>query len=122
MRRLPAVSLVLVAVVLGVSGCSSNAGKIEGTKWSSLPGTVKGIRVPQGMLKLEFGKDHKLVYRAGSHTFTGTYNLGMGSHVTFNLTRELAGRKSHTETIEITGAKLTMTDSDGTSLDFMKEQ
>ena len=122
MRRLAGVWPVLAVLILCAAGCSSNTGKIEGTKWSSLQGTVKGMRVPQGMLKLEFGKDHKLRYIVGSQTFAGTYALGMGKYVTFNFTRELAGRKSHTETIEIKGAKLTLTDSDGTSLDFMKEQ
>lgn len=122
MRRFAGVGPVLAMLLLGSTGCSSNAGKIEGTKWSSLQGTVKGMRVPQGTVKLEFGKEHKLRYIVGSQTFAGTYALGMGKYVTFHFTRELAGRKSHTETIAITGAKLTLTDTDGTTLDFMKEQ
>jgi hypothetical protein len=103
-------------------GCSSNKGKIEGTKWSSLPGTVKGQNLPEGVLGLEFGADKKLVYTVGLQRFTGTYSLGMGSNVTLHLEQELpgTGRKDHVEKVTIDGDKLTMTDSDGTTLNFKK--
>ena len=42
-------------------GASANKGKIEGTKWSSVEATVKGTKIAAGLLKLEFGKDGKLV-------------------------------------------------------------
>jgi hypothetical protein len=107
--------------VLFVVGCSSNnTGKIEGTKWSSLAGTVKGQPIPAGILQLEFRADGGLTYRAGPQTFTGTYSLGGGDAVTFNLDQELAGRKSHREKIVINGDNLTMTDSDGTAISFQK--
>jgi len=118
-RRFCVVSLALMAVV--VAGCeSNNKGKIEGTKWSSMSATVDGQRIPAGALKLEFSKDGKLRYDAGPKVFTGTYSLGSGDYVTLNLNQDLAGRKQHVETIKIEGSKLTMIDSDGTSLSFRK--
>jgi hypothetical protein len=111
--------LPFIVLVLGVTGCSSNnKGKIEGTKWSSNPTTVKGQPIPAGALRLEFTTDGKLTYVAGPMTFTGTYSLGGGDTVTFHLTQDLAGRKTHAEKISISGTTLTMTDSDGTSLSF----
>ena len=101
-------------------GASANKGKIEGTKWSSVEATVKGTKIAAGLLKLEFGKDGKLVYVAGAAKFTGTYELGEGDKVTFQLDQELAGRKKHIEQIAIKDNRLTMTDSDGTSLTFEK--
>ena len=97
---------------------SNNKGKIEGTKWSSLPADIKGAKLPAGILKLEFAKDGKLVYRVGPMDYTGTYKLGAGDKVTLQLDKELAGRKDHEESVVIKGNRLTMTDSDGTSLTF----
>ena len=99
---------------------SDNAGRIEGTKWSSIEGTVKGQKIPAGSLQLEFAKDGKLVYKAGPITFTGTYELKAGDKVVLKLDQELAGRKEHDQKIAIKDGKLTMSDSDGTTLDFEK--
>jgi hypothetical protein len=99
---------------------SDNAGKIEGTKWSSVEGTVKGQKLPAGALRLEFAKDGKLVYKAGPSTFTGTYELKAGDKVLLKFDQELAGRKEHDQKIVIKDNKLTMSDSDGTTLDFEK--
>lgn len=119
MRPVHALRLVLLLLIFGAVGCSSsNKGKIEGTKWSSIAATVKGQAVPSGTLQLEFGTDNKLVYRAGPQTFNGTYSLGSGDSLTMHLTQELAGRKDHTEKVAIVGDKLTMTDSDGTQISF----
>ena len=113
--------LPLMAIVLFLTGCSSNnKGKIEGTKWSSNATTVKGQPLVAGALALEFAADGKLVYQAGPARFTGTYSLGGGDTVTFNLDQDLAGRKKHVEKITITDNSLTMRDSDGTSLTFSK--
>jgi hypothetical protein len=121
MRPVNRLQWVLLAAVVSIVGCNSNnKGKIEGTKWSSLPTTAKGQSVPAGALKLEFHKDGGLVYRAGLQKFTGTYSLGMGDRVTLKLDKELAGRKVHTETVTVDGDRLTMKDSDGTSLSFSK--
>jgi hypothetical protein len=121
MKSLRVLSSILVVAILFVSGCSSsNKGKIEGTKWRSVATTVKGQPLPAGALQLEFKKDGGLVYQAGPISFTGTYSLGGGDTVTFNLDRELAGRKTHQEKISISGDKMTMTDSDGTELTFDK--
>jgi hypothetical protein len=120
MRSISALHLVLAALILVSTGCSSNKGKIEGTKWSSQAAVLKGVNAPAGLLKLEFGKDGKLVYRAGAQTFTGKYSLGMGPNVTLNLDQDLAGRKVHVEKVTISGNQLTMTDSDGTQITFDK--
>ena len=71
---------------------------------------------------LKFSKDGKLVYKAGPITYTGTYSLGIGDTVTLNLDQELSGRKRHSQKIVINGDKLTMSDTDGTSLSFQKVQ
>lgn len=99
---------------------SNNLGRIEGSRWSSLAGNIKGAAIPAGILKVDFTREGKLTYRAGSHVFTGRYSLGPEDYVTFHLDQELAGRKKHREKIKIRGNKLTMTDSDGTSLDFAR--
>jgi hypothetical protein len=113
--------LVAVLFLLPLGGCkSNNKGKIEGTKWVSQATVQKGTNIPAGALQLEFSSDGKLVYRAGQQTFTGTYSLGMGDYVTLNLDQNLAGRKTHSEKVSISGDQLTMTDSDGTSLTFTK--
>ena len=121
MRSLRCVGLVVVlAILLGADDASNNKGKIEGTKWSSVAATIKGNKLPAGALGLEFGKDGKLVYKIGPTNVTGTYTLGAGDKVTFNLDRALGTGKKHIETIKIKGDKLTMSDSDGTTLDFNK--
>ena len=124
MRPARLVQGALCLALLCALGCSSNKGKIEGTKWSSLAGTVKGQAFPDGIVGLEFGNDMKLVYKIGPMTYTGTYSLGMGSNVTLKLDQELpgTGRKDHVEKVTIDGDKLTMTDSDGTTLSFRKVQ
>jgi hypothetical protein len=117
---------ILVSFALFASGDpptddkSDNKGKIEGTKWSSLAATVRGQTVPAGTLKLEFAKDGKLVYNTPLGTFNGTYELGAGPKVTLKLDKELAGSKKHEETVVIKDGKLTMSDSDGTSMTFEK--
>jgi hypothetical protein len=120
MRPAGTLRLVLLAALLLAAGCSSNKGKIEGTKWSSQAANVKGQALPAGALTLEFGSDGSLVYKAGPQTFKGTYSLGMGDNVTLKLDQELAGRKNHVEKVVINGDRLTMTDSDGTQLTFDK--
>jgi hypothetical protein len=120
MRFFPLAHVMLIGVLLVASGCSSNKGKIEGTKWTSVASNVKGKEFPAGTLVLEFGSDKKLVYKTPVGTFTGTYSLGMGDNVTLNLDTELAGRKQHVEKVKIEGDKLTMTDSDGTAMSFVK--
>jgi hypothetical protein len=120
MRPVSALHLVVATLILVSAGCSSNKGKIEGTKWSSQAAVVKGVNAPAGLLKLDFGKDGSLIYTAGPQRFTGKYSLGMGSNVTLNLDQELAGRKVHVEKVTISDNQLTMTDSDGTQISFNK--
>ena len=123
MFPLRALRFALLLTLLGTAGCASeNKGKIEGKKWRSCTATVKGQSLSDGALHLEFKTDGGLVYRARNQVFRGTYTLGPGKSVILNLDRELAGRKSHTESVEIRGDRLFMTDSDGTSLMFYEDQ
>lgn len=109
-----------LVVLVGMSGCSKNKGKLEGTSWSNYAGTVKGQRVPHGVIRLEFRTDGSMVYDVMGNVYTGKYSLGMGDSVTWNLNRALGGRKRHVEKCQISGDMLTVSDSDGTSLSFKK--
>jgi hypothetical protein len=123
MRFTRGLQLVVLALALSAVGCSSNnKGKIEGTKWTSDATTIKGQQIPAGALGLEFGSDGSLVYRTLMARFTGKYSLGGGDTVTLHLDQDLAGRKEHSEKVVISGDKLTMTDSDGTSITFSKQK
>lgn len=114
-------SLALAALLLLSLGCSSNnKGRIEGTKWTSLAATVKAGAIPAGARYLEFGKDGKMVYTADSQPSKGTYALGLGPTVTFNLEKEVDGRKIHPQKIVIDGERLTMTDPDGSEVAFQR--
>ena len=97
---------------------SNNRGKIEGTKWSSVRGWVKGLDVPAGTLKLDFAADGRLRYDTPGGVFTGTYSLDSGDTVTFHLDRPLAGARQHAQRVVVNGNRLTVSDSDGTTLDF----
>jgi hypothetical protein len=99
---------------------SNNKGKIEGTKWSSVESEVKGTKLPAGTLKLDFTKDGKLTFQVAAMTLKGTYTLGEGDKVVFTMEQEVSGKKKHEETIVIKDDRLTMTDSDGTTLMFEK--
>lgn len=118
----------IVLLALSSAGCSSsNKGKIEGTKWTSLATkmNVKGkgmTDIPADLLKLEFTKDGRVTYTIGPMTVSGTYSLGMGDLVTLKFDQELEGRKTHTERVKISGDTLTMTDSDGTAVSFKRIQ
>jgi hypothetical protein len=103
---------------------SNNKGKIEGTKWSSVEGTVKGVKLAAGTLKLEFSKDGKMAYDILilAKRLTGTYTLGGGDKVILNLDEQLAASKTHEESVTIRNNILTMTDTDGTRLDFEKQE
>lgn len=113
--------LALAALLLFSFGCSSNnKGRIEGTKWSSLAATVQGVTLPAGARYLEFGPDGKLVYKADTEPLHGTYALGLGPAVTFNLEKEVNGRKIHAQKVVIDGDRLTLTDPDGSEVAFQR--
>lgn len=119
LHRLATVSLVLA--FLSVAGCASNnVGKIEGTKWETTAQSIDGKDIPAGALTLEFTKDGKLIFIAGPEQYEGTYSLGMGDYVTFNLNKEIDGRKNQLEVITINGDNLTMVDSNSETMEFRK--
>ena len=112
--------LLLIALLFAFGCSSNNKGKIEGTKWTGV--TYKGAPLRKDAVTLEFRSDKKLIYRVEAQTYSGTYSLGMGDNVSFNLDQELAGRKNHVEKIRVNGNRLTMTDSDGTEVGFDRVQ
>jgi hypothetical protein len=121
MRLSSAARLAVVAAIFCAAGCSSkNKGKIEGTKWSSQPCTVKGTTLPAGGLTLEFTKDGKVTYQVPGATLSGRYSLGRGDYVTLTFDQALAGSKTHREKVIVKGNTLTMIDGDGTSVTFDK--
>ncbi len=113
--------LALAVLLLLSLGCSSsNKGRIEDTKWTSLAANVKGESLPAGARYLEFHKDGKMVYTVNAQPSNGTYALGLGPTVTFNLEKEVDGRKIHPQKIVIDGDRLTMTDPDGSEVAFQR--
>jgi len=120
MRNVHVRGLFLLALVVLAAGCSSNKGKIEGTKWTSLAGNVKGQAIPAGLEGLEFRSDGGLVYQVAFQTYTGRYSLGALNTVILQLDQPIAGAKTHAEKVVIEGDQLTMTDADGTQLTFAK--
>jgi hypothetical protein len=121
MRPAGSLRLVLVAGTILTCGClSNNKGQIEDTKWTNQAATVNGNDLPAGTLELDFHGDGTLGFRAGPQRLTGTYSLGAGDTVVLNFDSEFAGLKVHSEEVHISGDRLTMTDSDGTSIPFAK--
>ncbi len=108
-NRTTGIALLLVLLLTG--GCSShNKGKLEGTRWTSLPVTIKGENVPEGNFGLEFGADGSLVYHAQDHTFKGKYSLGNYDWVEFQFDEFVNNLKNHSEKITVDGDTLTMID------------
>jgi hypothetical protein len=116
---------VLLALAFTVGCLSENRGKLEGTRWSSLAATFETprgkIRRPNGYVELHFHTDGSLYFIIQGKLRTGKYTLGMGNAVTLYLDEPVAGMKTHTETVTINGDRLTMTDTDGTSLTFRRQ-
>ena len=125
MRRAVLRLTVLLTLVFAAGCLSENKGKIEGTRWRSIAGTIEShglkVRVPDGFMELHFHKDGSLFYIVRGKLHTGKYNLGAGKYVTLSLDEAVAGMKTHTETVVIEGDRLTMTDTDGTALSFRRE-
>jgi hypothetical protein len=102
----------LMLALLAGAGCSSNnKGKIEGTRWASIATTSHGRPVEEGYLTLDFDTDKTLVLKRGKQIYKGTYSLGMGDQVTFNLDEDYRGRKTLVKKIAIDGDQLTLSDS-----------
>lgn len=111
--------MVVVAVLVVAAGCSSNKSKIEGT-WSSVAATINGEDHPEGVRRLQFGKDGHLFYTVLGKLYKGSYALGMGPAVTFTLEQDFEGRKIHAHKIVIDGEHLALSSSDGSKLMFHK--
>ena len=131
MRPATVLLLALVCAIALASGCSSyNKGKLEGTKWVSVPTTIKNVELERGDRVLEFKKENDdLVYvvkdsRGQERTLTGKWEYNAGHFVTLKFDQTLNDRKRHVEKIEISpdGDRLKMTDSDGTSVTFERAQ
>ena len=99
---------------------SDNKGKIEGTKWISLAGTINGSAIPADVVRFEFGIDGRLTYKILDLSGFGTYTLGIGDAVTFHLDKEVGGNKTQEQRVVITGDRLKMIDPDGTTINFRK--
>ena len=113
--------ILVACLLLAVSACSNNKGKIVG-KWESVSGSALA---PGISVSLDFKADGNFtmtVQQMGaSNTITGKYSLGMGDTVTLsNLSQAVSGRTTHQEKVTITGGQLTMTDSDGKYITFQK--
>lgn len=121
MQDFPYLSLTVVLMTLLAAGCASeNEGKIEGTKWSSVESTVEDKSIPAGARTFEFTKEGDVTCVAGDNLWTGTYSLGRGQNVILKMDQKIAGRKKHTERVAIEGDRMTMTDSDGTTLELTR--
>jgi hypothetical protein len=128
-RLVVALGLALVAGCIPVNK-GDNKGVIEGTRWSSLaermtlktPGINYGktVPIPAGYMELDFQQDGTLYYIINGTIFKGKYTLGPGKNVVFTLEQPIAGRTKHVESIRIEGDRLTMEDTDGTTLHFRR--
>lgn len=122
-----AFSILAVVMIFAAVGCESkNKGKIEATRWTSIASTVKGVNVPADTLQLSFGGDGRMIYRIKDpsgyeKTIKGRYSLGFGDSVILDFDETLAGMKTHNQTVKVQNDRLTMIDSDGTSMTFVKK-
>lgn len=115
MRPAP-VALALALACAALAGCSShNKGKVEGTKWASYDQVLGSKRLTDGEMTLDFKADGGLVLTIGLDTYAGTYSLGSGDKVTFNLDKPLDGNKKHIKTVQVVGNDLHLTDGKGTT-------
>ncbi len=121
MRNTNALGMIVITLALLATGCDSkNKGKIEGTHWTSNSIQVSGKTFPAGALMLYFANDGNLIYTIGGEAHPGKYTLGMGETVKLNMDQPLGGKTDHSETVTIVGDQLTMKDSDGTAITFLR--
>ncbi len=120
MRPTFALRLVIAVLILVSAGCSSNEGRLEGTRWASQPLAANGKKAPPGFVKMDFAKNGTVILRVGTKTISGKYTLGWGSLVTINLDEQLEGKKVYVEKVVINGDQMTMIDLDGTQVSYDK--
>ncbi len=114
--------LLVIASLLPICGCeSNNKGKLEGTKWTSMGGKIKGVEYTTGTAFVEFQRNGKFTFRFGDRTHTGTYSFGMGDAVIMTFDKPLPTGKTHRESITLKEDRLTMMDPDGTKMTFSKD-
>jgi hypothetical protein len=116
-----ACAFALAAVCAGLAGCSSNnKGKIEGTTWTCRDQLANGKPVTAGSREFEFKADGGLVMLDNGVTYTGTYSLGSGDHVTFHFDKPYEGGKKHVRTIQINGDEMDLIEPSGMTVKFKK--
>src|SRR5260370_35341866 len=110
MRGKAVVGLLIVALALAAVGCDpTNKGKIEGTKWSSNEGTIRGQKLSSGKIVLEFFKGGNMSFsgpdpKGNYKLYSGRYPFAMGTIVVLDFAQQLPGRTTHTTWI--TGASV----------------
>jgi uncharacterized protein (TIGR03066 family) len=117
MRRLGLV--VAGCVLLSLPGCSSNnTGKIVG-KWE-----LTGGRPPGASEIWEFTADGKVSVKMSigvrNKSLNGTYTLGSGDTVELHFDEVFGGSNHHSQTMQIKGDELTMSETNNTKATFKK--
>jgi hypothetical protein len=118
--RLRSAALLLLPLLAGCGGPSTNQGNLETTSWGSEATKYQGIEVPAGHLKLYFRADGRMSYHVGTQVYKGKYKYSSGDMVIFELDRELAGSKSHTEKIWFEGDRMIVSDILGPKMGFRR--
>jgi hypothetical protein len=115
--------ILVCCLLLAVSACSNNKGKIVG-KWQCIDA---GGVVPPGIdMKVEFTADGKFIMTLSgmgmSQSITAKYSLGMGDTVTFSdfSVAMPNGEKRARDDIKINGNDMTMKEPDGRVMKFKR--
>jgi hypothetical protein len=104
-------AILLTVLLLGLTGCSSNRGKLVG-KWEATSATSKEMR--DGLtFTMEFAEDGAFTFlltdREKTMTYKGRYSLGMGDTISLkDIEPPLNGRTTSTELISISEDRLTL--------------
>ena len=115
--------ILVACLLLAVSACSNNRGKIVG-KWQCIDA---GGVVPPGIdMKVEFTADGRFIMTLSgmgmSQSITAKYSLGMGDTVTFSdfSVAMPNGEKRARDDIKINGNDMSMKEPDGRVMKFKR--